>query len=275
MISFLYRQFKATQQVSVAQSDLETKLGDYLEELQEVYPETYPRSPKEYLSEWCDSQLLRKTFDSSDEPVFTLTSDAEKAIIWLEDLQKRDEFVGTESRFLQIFDLLKEIQDRSTTDIATRIAQLERDRDQIQEEIDQIQQTGVVQSFNPIQLQERFLLANQVTRQLIADFKEIVQNFRNLTRKVQEAQFEKDSRKGMVLSRVLDADQELKDSDQGQSFYAFWNFLMSTSKRQEKKSMIQKRLPRVRQSCEVNFKISSAKKSGSKKARVAPSRYKC
>jgi len=46
-----------------------------------------------------------------------------QAIAWLEDLQQKDEFVGTESRFLQIFALLKETQERSTTDIEVRITQ--------------------------------------------------------------------------------------------------------------------------------------------------------
>ncbi|MBW4623891.1 MAG: DUF3375 domain-containing protein [Cyanosarcina radialis HA8281-LM2] len=240
ILSFLHQQFKTNQQVSIPQIELENKLGDYLEFLQEVSPEdSYPRSPKEYLGEWCDDRLLTKTFDNSDDPVFALTPAAEKAIATLEDLQKRDEFVGTESRFLQIFALLKEIQDCSTTDIETRIAQLEQDRDRLQQEIDRIRQTGAVERYNQTQLQERFLLADRLTRQLIADFREIEQNFRNLTRKVQAAQLEKDSRKGMVLGRVLDADQELKESDQGKSFYAFWNFLMSESKRQELKSMIQ------------------------------------
>lgn len=142
ILSFLHKQFKVTQRVSVAQPELETKLGDYLEFLREIYPSFCPQSPKEYLSEWCDNQLLRKTFDSSDDPIFTLTPAAEKAITWLEDLQQRDEFVGTESRFLQIFSLLKEIRDHSTTDVETRIAQLEQDRDRIQQEIDQIRQTG-------------------------------------------------------------------------------------------------------------------------------------
>ncbi len=101
---------------------LETNLGDYLDCLREVHP----RLPKDYLNEWCDDQLLRKIFDSSDDPLFTLTSATEKAIAWLEELQKREDFIGTESRFLQIFDLLKEIQDRSTTDVEIRIAQLEK-----------------------------------------------------------------------------------------------------------------------------------------------------
>ncbi|MBD2189105.1 DUF3375 domain-containing protein [Pseudanabaena mucicola] len=240
ILSFLHRQFKQVQRVSLSQIDLESRLSDYLEYLQDLEPNTYLQKPKDYLNEWCDDRLLRKTFDSnSDEPVFTLTPETEKAIAWLEDLQQKDEFVGTESRFLQIFALLKETQERSTTDIEVRITQLENERDRLQQEIDQIRETGTVERYTQTQLQERFLFANQVARQLIADFKDVEQNFRKLARTVQEAQLQQDTRKGAVISRVLDADQELKDSPQGRSFYAFWNFLMSTDKRQELKSMIQ------------------------------------
>ena len=239
IVSFLYKQFKAAQQVAVSQLDLVEKLGDYLEFLQEVYPEQSLRLPKDYLNDWCEAQLLRKTFDSRDEPIFSLTPAAEQAIAWLEELQRPDEFIGTESRFLQIFSLLKEIQDRSTEDVETRIAQLEQDRDRIQQEIDSIRESGVVESYSQTQLQERFLLADKTTRQLIADFRAVEQNFRNLTRKVQEAQLEKDSRRGSVVGRVLDADDALKDSDQGRSFYAFFEFLMSDAKRDELKAMIQ------------------------------------
>lgn len=238
ILSFLHMQFKQTQRVSIAQLNLESSLGDYLDFLQDIEPNVERRKPKDYLNTWCDDRILRKTFDSGDDPVFTLTPDAEKAIAWLEDLQQRDEFVGTESRFLQIFSLLKETQERSTTDIETRISQLENDRDRIQQEIDQIRETGSVERYSQTQLQERFLLANQVTRQLIADFRDIEQNFRNLTRTVQASQLQQDMRKGSVISSVLDADQELKDSPQGRSFYAFWNFLMSDDKKQELRSMV-------------------------------------
>jgi hypothetical protein len=209
ILSFLYRQFKQVQRVSLSQIDLESRLGDYLEYLQDLEPNTYPQKPKDYLNEWCNDQLLRKTFDNGDEPVFTLTPETEKAIAWLEDLQQKDEFVGTESRFLQIFALLKETQERSTTDIEVRISQLENERDRLQQEINQIRETGPVERYTQTQLQERFLFANQVARQLIADFKDVEQNFRKLARTVQEAQLQQDTRKGAVISRVLDADQEL------------------------------------------------------------------
>jgi Protein of unknown function (DUF3375) len=218
VLSFLHQQFKVTQSISITQTELETKLGDFIEYLQNDDAENYPRLPKEYLSDWCDDRLLSKTFESGDEPVFKLTSDTEKAIAWIEDLQQRDEFVGTESRFLQIFSLLKEIQDRSTTDVETRIAQLEQERDRVQEQIDRIRQTGETDLYSQTQLQERFILTDKLARQLIADFRDIEQNFQSLTRKVQQAQLAQDSRKGTVLGQVLDADVELKESDQGRSF---------------------------------------------------------
>lgn len=239
ILSFLYKQFKLTQRISISQSDLETKLEDYLEFLQEIDTNAYPRSPKEYLNKWCDDKLLQKTFEpSSDDPVFTLTPATEKTIRWLEEDLEQREFIGTESGFLNIFLLLKQIRDNSTTDVEAQITQLERDRDRIQQEIDKIRQTGVVERYSPTQIQERFLQANQAARQLIADFRKVEHNFRVLTHTVQKAQLQADTRKGSVVSSVLDADEKLKESAQGLSFYAFWNFLMSESKRQELKALI-------------------------------------
>jgi hypothetical protein len=239
--SFLYKQFKVAQRVSVPQLELEEKLTDYLEYLQEVYSELSLQPAKAYLNDWINAQLLRKTFEKSgdsDEPVFSLTPEAEKALAWLEDLQQRDEFIGTESRFLQILSLLKEIKEGSTTDVETRIAQLEKDRDRIQQEIDRIQATGVVEQFNETQLRERFMSANSLTRQLMSDFRAVEQKFRDLTRKVQDDQLAADSRRGTVVGKVLDADDALKESDQGRSFYTFFNFLMSEAKQRELKEAI-------------------------------------
>ncbi|MBE9064827.1 DUF3375 domain-containing protein [cf. Phormidesmis sp. LEGE 11477] len=239
--SFLYKQFKVAQRVSIPQIELEEKLADYSTYLQGIYSELSLQPPKAYLNEWINAQLLRKTFarsGESDEPVFSLTPEAEKALAWLEDLQQRDEFIGTESRFLQILSLLKEIKEGSTADVETRVAQLESDRDRIQQEIDTIRATGAVDPFNETQLRERFMSANSLTRQLMSDFRAVEQKFRELTRKVQADQLEADSRRGTVVGKVLDADDALKESDQGRSFYTFFNFLMSESKQRELKESI-------------------------------------
>ncbi|MEM9088342.1 MAG: DUF3375 domain-containing protein [Cyanobacteria bacterium P01_F01_bin.53] len=241
-VSFLYQQFKVAHQVSITQAELEEKLTDYIEYLQEGYLDLRLKGAKEYLNDWCNALWLRKTFekvgDAGDEPVFSLTPETERAIAWLEDLQQRDDFIGTESRFLLILSLLKEIKEGSTADVETRIAQLEQDRDRIQQEIDSIREAGEVDPFNETQLRERFMSANNLTRQLMGDFRSVEQNFRDLTRKVQEAQLEIGSRRGTVVGKVLDADEALKESDQGRSFYTFFKFLMSETKQRELKEMI-------------------------------------
>ncbi|MGK7893392.1 MAG: DUF3375 family protein, partial [Xenococcus sp. (in: cyanobacteria)] len=174
----------------------------------------------------------------SDDPVLELTPATEKVITWLEDLEQK-EFIGAESRFLQIFSLLKEIRDNSTQDIETRIQQLEQERDRVQQEIDKIKQTGTVENYNRTQIQERFDFANSLARQLIADFRGIEKNFRDLTNKITTARLEKNVNKSAILDDVFDANEELQESNQGKSFYTFSKFLQSDSKQEELEKLIE------------------------------------
>ncbi|WP_157871796.1 DUF3375 domain-containing protein [Gloeothece verrucosa] len=241
IVSFLHKQFKENQRTAIKNSELTSKLEDYLEFIRESEAEgAYPQSPQQYLNQWCDDQYLRKTYEpGSDDPVFKLTPAIEKVLKWLGELIQPPEFVVTESRFYHIFDLLKEIRDYSTTDVETRLAQLEEERDRIQQEIDKIRQTGVVTRYDSTKIKEKFILANNVASELLGDFAEVTERFRALTRTIQEEQLQENSYKGSVVGRVLNADQEIKESDQGRSFYGFWNFLMSGDQQRELKSLIQ------------------------------------
>lgn len=232
IVSFLHQQFKRTNRLVIAARDLTEQLDATLDELNATTPGLYPRTASAYLKQWCDDdhRLLRQYYaPGGDDPVYELSPDAEKAIGWFEELQKV-EFVGTESRFLRIFDLLEEIVGRGGTDAQVRLAQLEQQQAAIAAEIGQIQRTGSVARFNETQLKERFLEANDNARRLLADFRAVEQNFRAIAFDVQKAQLEHGMQKGTVVGRVLDADAALKDSDQGRSFYAFWEFLRSPSR---------------------------------------------
>ncbi|MEM7591383.1 MAG: DUF3375 family protein [Cyanobacteria bacterium P01_A01_bin.83] len=238
ILSFLHSQFKQKRQIIIPESELENKLEDYLEYLREIEPESYPRTPKEYLTQWCEDSIVKKNYKTdSDEPVFELTLVTEKVISWLEDLE-RDDFIATESRFLQIFSLLKEIRDKSTEDPETRIAQLEQERDRIQQEIDLIKETGKVENYNSTQIQERFNNVQNLARGLISDFRQIEKNFRELTEKITSAGLEAKANKGSIVAGVLDADAELRESNQGKSFYTFFQFLQSDSKQQKLEELI-------------------------------------
>ncbi len=241
MISFLYHAFKRAHRVAIPYGEVVTQLDDTLLDLNTDGPGHYPRSAHEYLKTWSDDdhRLLRLYYErGQDEPLVELTPDAERVIGWFEDLQKR-EFVGTESRFMRVFELLEDIAGKSTEDAAMRLAQLERQRDALQQEIDAILQTGQVQRYTETQIKERFREANDVARRLLADFREVEQNFRAIARDVQVKHMQEGASRGAVVAHVLDADEALKASDQGRSFYSFWEFLMSPARQEELRALIE------------------------------------
>ncbi|MDM8532022.1 DUF3375 domain-containing protein [Anaerolineales bacterium HSG25] len=240
IISFLDLEFKQKQQLTIPLTFLSERLDDYLELLRDGRPGLYPSDPEKYLNEWCDAGWLRKYFLDDDDPVFELTPDTEKTLGWVQLLQAQNhQFIGTESRFLRIFDLLKEIDNRSTIDVEVRLAQLETQKAEIQAEINHITTTGEVEAFTQTQLKERFNEANEESRRLISDFRGIEQNFRDITRQIQERQLMAGTRKGKLVEYVLDADDELKESDQGRSFYAFWEFLMSPQRQDNLRDLLE------------------------------------
>src|SRR5260221_8257234 len=231
ILSFLYQQFKQAQRSTVPYLQLLERLESHIEGVNDLLAEKdqYPINAKDYLRQWAsEEQRLIRIYaqGSAAEEVVELTKDAERAISWIEELERRP-FVGTESRFLTIFSLLEEIVARSTTNPETRLKQLERDRDAIQQEMDEIKATGTVKQFSTTQIKERFLQAEDTARMMQRDFTLVRDNFKTLARQVQEAQLLPDARKGTLVGAVLDAEDQLKESDEGRSFYAFWQFLLN------------------------------------------------
>jgi hypothetical protein len=236
IISFLHRRFKREQHVAVPLPELVEQLAETLDALNEQTPGSYPRPAQAYLTEWADEQhhFVRITTPAdSDTPLVELTAETEHAIGWIEEMHGQP-FVGTESRFLHIVQLLRDIVQKSTEDPAQRLAQLEEQRDALQQQIDQIRETGVVDDlYTTTQLKERFFEACNGARQLLRDFRLVEDRFREIARALQAAQLESNVQKGALVKFVLDADAELKSSDQGRSFYTFWDFLMAPSQQDE------------------------------------------
>lgn len=240
ILGFLYDQFKQKQQITIAHARLSEELSAYLDALAESHPGRYSSTADNYLRAWCDDdhRFLRRYYETgSDDPVYELTPDAERALAWVEELQKSD-FVGTESRFLRIFDLLQEIVTYGTEDVEARLAQLEREKAEIQAQIDAIKASGQIEHYSETQIKERFFEANDVARRLLADFREVEENFRAIARQVQERQLAVEARKGQIVHHVLEADAALKESDQGRSFYTFWEFLISTRRQEELQELL-------------------------------------
>lgn len=129
--SFLNRVFVTPNIRVMAQAFLVETLEDELFGLRErLGAEAFPKSALEYLNDWAgnDKGWLRKFYQTgSDEPYFDLTPATEKAIFWLSSLTARP-FVGTESRLLTLFELLRQMSEGSETDPEARIAELNKRR---------------------------------------------------------------------------------------------------------------------------------------------------
>ncbi len=170
IIGFLYSQFKYTQRVAVPLAELVEQLDGYLENQNEHDSGRYARTAQAYITEWADQQhqfIRIAVYSDSDVPVVELTADTERAIGWLEDMQMRH-FVGTESRFLLIVQMLRDIVQNSIDDPEERLKQLEQQRAELDRQIDQIYETAQVDTlYTPIQLRERFFEASSMARQLL------------------------------------------------------------------------------------------------------------
>lgn len=244
VIAFLYKSFIEPNVRTMAEQELTARLDDFLHFLREAMEESSPaRSASEYLNEWADDAhgWLRRYYPpGSDEPHYDLTPAAEQAIHWLSQLENR-RFVGAESRLKLVFDLLREIVQGSETDPEARIAELERRRAQIDAEIQQIR-AGRLILMDPTQLRERFLQAVETAQALLADFRQVEQNFRDLDREVRERIATWEGGKGEILEEVLGERDAIAESDQGKSFRAFWDFLMSPARQEELTDLIDRTL---------------------------------
>lgn len=229
--SFLHRTFVQPNLRSVAQPDLAAKLDDFLFR---IGRDDHPKSAAEYLDDWASDRngWLRKFYPAdSDQPHFDLTPATERAIEWLAGLQQRP-FVGTESRLMTVFELLRQLVEETQTDPAIRIAELEKRKAQIDADIARIRREGVT-PMDDVQVKDRFLQMAGTARGLLSDFREVEQNFRDLDRAVRERVATWDGAKSVLLEDVFGRRDVIAESDQGRSFRAFWDFLMSSDRQAE------------------------------------------
>ncbi|WP_342239887.1 DUF3375 domain-containing protein [Inquilinus sp. OTU3971] len=234
-IGFLHRVFVAPNTRIIAAADLAEALEDELYALRQRWGEDrFPRPALDYLNDWAgpDKGWLRKFYRAgTDELQFDLTPAAEKAITWLGQLSERG-FVGTESRLLTLFELLRQMSEGSEANPVKRVAELRRRRDEIDAEIAQVQ-AGRVPLLDDTALKDRFQQFTQLARELLADFREVEHNFRQLDRRVRERIALWEGAKGTLLEEIMGEHDAIGDSDQGRSFRAFWDFLMSSRRQEE------------------------------------------
>ena len=238
VLSFLHRVFVVGNARSVSAAELASRLDDELYALNQQDGEQggrrFPKVARAYLDDWAapGAGWLRKFYpDGTDEPHYDATPAVEKALQWLESLHAR-EFVGTESRLKVIFDLLRQIVFGTESDPGERLAELHRQREAIDEQIARIK-AGEISMLDETAVRDRYQQFAGTARELLADFREVEENFRKLDRQLREKIAGWHGGKGELLDDVLGSRESIAGSDQGRSFQAFYGFLLSQARQEE------------------------------------------
>ncbi|TXL78771.1 DUF3375 domain-containing protein [Vineibacter terrae] len=241
IVSFLFQAFVQPNVRTLAQQALAAQLDDHLFHLREqLRSDLFPKAAIQYLDDWAADERgwLRKYYPpGNDEPHYDITPATERAIDWLSGLTQR-QFIGTESRLMTVFELLRQIVQGTELDPTARVAALEQSRAKIDAEIRRIRD-GQLALMDETQIKDRFLQMAATARGLLSDFREVEQNFRNLDRAVRERIATWEASKGALLHDILGQRDAITDSDQGKSFRAFWDFLMSPARQDELSALLQ------------------------------------
>ena len=235
VLAVLFTAFKREHHPVVSEGRLRALLEAEIEELRDAGDFASGRLAKDYLIEWADAEhayLHRFQPADSDEPAYELTPEVERVFQWLETLKPRPH-VGTESKFKSLAGTLAEIVENSTREPDVRIQRLRSEQARIQQQIEEIERTGIVPVYNATQINERFQNLLEISRQLLGDFREVERHFRTVTEDIAVRQTDTTATRGGIVSQTLDAQDRLRESSQGQSFYAFWDFLLAPDRRRQ------------------------------------------
>ncbi|WIM98642.1 DUF3375 domain-containing protein [Actinoplanes oblitus] len=242
ILYFLGKAFTEQNLRSIAAPDLASQLDGELAAINERAGEVlYPRPAKAYLEDWArpDAGWLRKFYPpGSDEPHFDATPAVEKALTWVRSLPSRS-FVGTESRLNIVFDLLRQLAFGTETDPEARLEELYRRRAEIDAEISRVL-AGDIPIMDSAAQRDRYQQLTITARGLLADFREVEANFRALDRDLREKVALWQGSKGALLDDVLGSRSAITDSDQGRSFHAFYDFLLSAQRQSELAELLQR-----------------------------------
>ncbi|PZF81243.1 DUF3375 domain-containing protein [Jiangella anatolica] len=199
----------------------------------------FPKAPLAYLEDWAAPEVgwLRRFYPpASDEIHYEVTPAFEKALAWVESLRTRS-FVGTESRLHTVVELLSQIVHGSETDPEKRLVELRRRRDELDREI-AAAEAGEIRLLDATGVRDRYQQVAATARELLSDFREVEENFRGLDRQAREKIATWDGSKGELLADLVGSRADISASDQGRSFQAFHDFLLSEVRQDELSTLL-------------------------------------
>ena len=242
VIPFLFKAFKTDNTLSLPEPVLINALAEELrnhseeiEDLEEArieFGEDEESRSRKYLLNWVQRRLLQDFPDADAVTQYQLSAHTEKLFQWLQSLEKR-QFVGTESRFRFLFQTLREMVEYTEDDTVKRLEELKNRKAEIDKEIKKIELGFKPEIYTNAQLRERLEWFTRLSHELLSDFREVEDNFKYIHRQIVEQHTKAEINKGAIVGYAFEAYDALRKSDQGKSFYAFWDFLISRAGQEE------------------------------------------
>jgi len=242
VIPFLFKAFKTENILSLPEPALISQLAEELrnhsegiEDLEEArieFGEDEESRARKYLLNWVQRRLLQDFPDGDAVTQYQLSAHTEKLFQWLVSLEKR-QFVGTESRFRFLFQTLREMVEYTEDDSLKRLEELKNRKAEIDKEIKRIEMGFKPEIYTNAQLRERLEWFTRLSHELLSDFREVEDNFKFIHRHIVEQHTRAEINKGAIVGYAFEAYDALRKSDQGKSFYAFWDFLVSRAGQEE------------------------------------------
>lgn len=245
-LTFLLDTFE--EQAVVSWETLHQRLTNRLDELdedaldeEEELPttiETNEEKAKRWILDWANKGYLTNYQDEVGDISYEISSYTSKVLDWIENSLKKEDYIGTESKFKALFGQLKELVEFTNEDRSKRLELLQKKKLEIEQQIQRIEMGEDIKVFEEYEIVPRYNSLNKMAKELLSDFKEVDNNFKDIIKQIYQQQSE-NSKKKEILHYFFDAYSELKNSSQGKSFYAFWEFLLSASLQKEWEGLTQ------------------------------------
>ncbi|HLP50204.1 MAG TPA: DUF3375 family protein [Chitinophagales bacterium] len=250
ILFFLRRQFKNPHISHIQHTEMVRQLShvleqisyrDYVEEDDSDLTQILDSEQKSELliKRWSDAGYITFEPDEKGQYHHALSSDTEKVIQWIYSLQKQ-EFISAESKFMDIFNKLREIAENRTEDWEEKVDALKARKRELEAEIRRLEIEQKVISAEDYYVKSRFNEVTNLAQSLLADFREVDENFNGIKNTIYEKQTNLELTKGNILNYTLDALDDLRNTDQGKSFEAFYRHLLDDSSKDELSELIRK-----------------------------------
>jgi hypothetical protein len=250
-LPFLYQAYKEENRFIIREELLIQLLTETLsaqtdgtedfEEAKIIFGEDEETRSRKYILSWVQKRILQDLQDAEGNVQYQLSAHTEKVFQWLLTLQARNH-VGTESRFKLLFNSLRDIVENTEDDRTRRLQMLKDRRAEIDKEIRAIEHGLAPENYTNAQVQERLELFTRLCYELISDFREVEDNFKGIHRAIVEQHTKAEQNKGAIVGFAFEAYDALRNSNQGKSFYAFWDFLISRAGQQDWKELTEQLL---------------------------------